>query len=163
MPPKVPKDDSQLQVTLGDGTAELSGMWKFHTGDDIAWAQPDFDDSGWRSIDATPAAGTEDTALGTSGFIPWLDRLMVTRATPDTHGTGCESTWRAPMARLRSKCRMDVDDAYQFYVNGKQIGELGKFTKHGRVTPYSTLPRRLPTSARTTQRADDDRGAHVDG
>jgi hypothetical protein len=149
--PQIPKkdDDSQLQVILGDGTAELSGMWKFHTGDDIAWAQPDFDDSGWRSIDVTPPAGSEDAALGTSGFIPgWTDngypnysgyawyrlRINVT----SSHGA------------LAIKMPMNVDDAYQLFVNGKQIGEFGKFTK-GRVTAYLAQPRafRLPRELRS--------------
>jgi hypothetical protein len=147
--PQIPKkDDSQLQVILGDGTAELSGMWKFHTGDDIAWAQPDFDDSGWRSIDVTPPAGSEDAALGTSGFIPgWTDngypgysgyawyRLRINVAS--SHGA------------LAIKMPMNVDDAYQLFVNGKQIGEFGKFTK-GRVTAYLAQPRafRLPRELR---------------
>jgi hypothetical protein len=25
----------------------LDGLWRFHAGDDPAWAQPGFDDSGW--------------------------------------------------------------------------------------------------------------------
>jgi Stage II sporulation protein E (SpoIIE) len=146
--PQIPKNDSQLQVILGDGTAELSGMWKFHTGDDIAWAQPDFDDSGWRSIDVTPPAGSEDAVLGTSGFIPgWTDngypgysgyawyRLRINVAS--SHGA------------LAIKMPMNVDDAYQLFVNGKQIGEFGKFTK-GRVTAYLAQPRafRLPRELR---------------
>jgi hypothetical protein len=146
---KIPTDDSQLQVTLGDGTAELSGMWKFHTGDDMAWAQQDFDDSGWRSIDVTPPAGSEDTALGTSGFIPgwtangypgysgyaWY-RLRINVVS--SHGA------------LAIKMPADLDDAYQLFVNGKQIGEFGKFTQHG-VTPYSSLPTafRLPREVRS--------------
>jgi Stage II sporulation protein E (SpoIIE) len=143
-----PTDNSQLQVTLGDGTAELSGLWKFHTGDDIAWAQKDFDDSGWKTIDLTPPAGSEDTALGTSGFIPgwtasgyrghsgyaWY-RLRIN--VESSHGA------------LAIKMPDSVDDAYQLYVNGKLIGEFGKFTARG-VTAYSTLPRafRLPSEIR---------------
>jgi hypothetical protein len=146
---KDPTQDSQLQVTLGDGTAELSGMWKFHTGDDIAWAQQDFDDSHWRSIDVTPPAGSEDTALGTSGYIPgwtangyprysgyaWY-RLRINVVS--SHG------------ELAIKMPTDADDAYQVFVNGKQIGEFGKFTEHG-VTAYSTLPSafRLPREIRS--------------
>ena len=32
---------------LGRGTVALDGMWQFHTGDDLAWANLGFDDSGW--------------------------------------------------------------------------------------------------------------------
>ena len=27
--------------------AEVTAPWRFHTGDDKRWADPDFDDSGW--------------------------------------------------------------------------------------------------------------------
>ena len=27
--------------------ASLDGLWRFHTGDNPAWADPNFDDSGW--------------------------------------------------------------------------------------------------------------------
>ncbi len=47
-----------LRATLGDGTVELSGLWKFHTGDDLAWAQPNYDDSSWETLDLTPPGGS---------------------------------------------------------------------------------------------------------
>src|SRR5580704_1505535 len=34
---------------LGD-SIDLSGDWRFQPGDDMRWAQPDFDDSHWRVI-----------------------------------------------------------------------------------------------------------------
>ena len=41
-----------LVVTgLGRGTVALDGAWQFHTGDDRAWALPEFDDSQWEQID----------------------------------------------------------------------------------------------------------------
>src|ERR1700753_43684 len=66
--PSAPR--AQLEATLGDGTVELSGLWKFHVGDDMAWARPDFDDSSWGTIDLTPPAGSANPELGTSGYIP---------------------------------------------------------------------------------------------
>ncbi len=33
------------------GTVTLSGGWRVHDGDNLAWAQPGFDDSGWQTID----------------------------------------------------------------------------------------------------------------
>ena len=38
-----------------DWSHELSGKWKFHPGDDVHWAAPDFDDSGWDSIEVPKA------------------------------------------------------------------------------------------------------------
>jgi hypothetical protein len=141
--------DEPLQVTLGDGTSELSGAWKFHTGDDMAWAQRDFDDSGWGSIDLTPPAGSEDTALGSSGFIPgW---------TANGHPGYSGFAWYrlginvvSSHGELALKMPMNVDDAYQVFVNGKQIGQFGRFTDHG-VTAYLAQPRafRLPRDVRS--------------
>ena len=34
---------------LGD-SIDLAGNWRFHTGDDVRWAQPDFDDSKWQVV-----------------------------------------------------------------------------------------------------------------
>ena len=36
---------------LGIGAVTLSGPWQFHTGDNMAWASPDFNGSGWNRID----------------------------------------------------------------------------------------------------------------
>ncbi|UCE67085.1 MAG: hypothetical protein JSU85_03475 [Candidatus Zixiibacteriota bacterium] len=33
--------------TVSIDSIELSGPWKYHPGDDLSWADPDFDDSGW--------------------------------------------------------------------------------------------------------------------
>ena len=51
---------------------------------------------------------------------------------------------------LAIKMPLDVDDAYQVFVNGRQIGEFGKFTK-GRVTAYLAEPRAylLPREVRS--------------
>ena len=139
----------QLEATLGDGTVELSGPWKFHVGDDLAWAQQDYDDSSWGTIDVTPPAGSENVELGTSGYIPgWTGSGY-------PHHTGY--AWyrlrinvQSSHGRLSIKMPDSADDAYQVYVNGKLIGELGEFTASG-VTAYSTLPRafRLPRDLRS--------------
>jgi hypothetical protein len=138
-----------MHVTLGNAAVELFGPWKFHTGDDLAWAQPDFDDSAWTTMDMTPPPGTADATLGSSGYIPgWTDRGYAGysgyawyRLTVDVEGAD------DPMAL---KMPDNADDAYQVYVNGQRIGTFGRFTGHG-VTAYSTLPRafRLPKDIRS--------------
>lgn len=137
-----------VQVKLGESAAELAGPWKFHTGDDLAWAQPGFDDSGWDTMDLTPPPGSADATLGISGELPgWTDRGYAGysgyawyRLSVDVAGAN---------RRLALKMPEGADDAYQVYVNGQQIGEFGKFTNH-HVTAYSTLPQayRLPKELR---------------
>src|ERR1700691_4673580 len=51
---------AQSTIVLGNATAELTGPWRFHTGDNPAWAQPDFDDSGWSTMDLTLPRGSYD-------------------------------------------------------------------------------------------------------
>lgn len=141
--------DAAMHVTLGDAAVELSGPWKFRIGDDMAWAQPDFNDSGWDTMDLTPPPGTADATLGSSGYIPgWTARGYAGhsgyawyRLKIDVQGT------HDPLAL---KMPDNADDAYQVYVNGQRIGEFGRFTAHG-VTAYSTLPRafRLPRAVRS--------------
>jgi hypothetical protein len=140
--------ESQLEATLGDGTVELSGLWKFHIGDDMAWAAQDFDDSSWGTQDLTPPAGSANPELGSSGYIPgW---------TANGYPKHAGFAWyrlrvnvQSSHGRLAIKMPNEVDDAYQLYVNGQLIGQLGQFGEH-RVTIYSTLPRafRLPRELR---------------
>ena len=138
-----------MHITLGNAAVELSGPWKFHTGDNLAWAQPDFDDSAWTTMDMTPPPGTADATLGSSGYIPgWTDRGYAGysgyawyRLRVDVRGADDPLALRMPD---------NADDAYQVYVNGQQIGSFGRFTAHS-VTAYSTLPRafRLPEDIRS--------------
>ncbi|MBB5342202.1 PP2C family protein-serine/threonine phosphatase [Tunturibacter empetritectus] len=149
--PAVPTPRSQLEATLGDGTVELSGLWKFRMGDNIAWAQPDFDDSSWGTIDVTPPAGSANPELGTSGYIPgWT-----ANGYPKQSGFAwyrLKVNVQSSHGRLAIKMPNEVDDAYQLYVNGQLIGELGRFGAH-KATAYSTLPRefRLPRELRNGQ------------
>jgi hypothetical protein len=45
--------------SLGRGTVALDGSWQFRTGDDIAWANPNFDDSNWDRIDISKPWGDQ--------------------------------------------------------------------------------------------------------
>lgn len=133
------------QVVLGSSSVELNGPWKFHNGDDLEWAQPEFNDSGWPSMDLTPPPGSYDPFLGTSGFMPgwtvlgdagyagyaWYRLKVNVQYDPGLSEGG-----------LEIKMPDDIDDAYQMYVNGQLIGEFGHFTPSG-VQTYLSLPRTL--------------------
>jgi hypothetical protein len=127
-----------LKINLGESSAELAGPWKFHTGDDPAWARTDYDDSAWGMMDLSPPEGSADTSLGISGYVPgWTARgypkysgFAWYRLKVDVNGAD---------RRLALKMPASADDAYQVFVNGTQIGEFGKFTEH-RVVAYSSLP-----------------------
>jgi hypothetical protein len=123
------------RIKLGSSDADLNGPWKFHTGDNMAWAQPDFDDSGWGSMDLTPPKGSRGYAPGwTSMGYPGYSGYAWYRLRVDVAGTGEPLALQMPH---------DADDAYQVFVNGKLIGEFGAFGK-GHVTAYNSQPRGFP-------------------
>jgi hypothetical protein len=132
---------AQTQITLGNATTQLNGPWKFRTGDNPAWAQPDFDDSAWGTMDLTPPPGSFDPLLGSSGYLPgWTARGY--KGYSGYAWYRLKTNVQDGQTRLAIKLPDDVDDAYQVYVNGERIGEFGQFTARG-VTVFVTQPRAL--------------------
>ena len=100
---------------LGKGTAALSGPWRFHTGDNPAWAAPAFDDSGWELLSADLPWGQQGHDRYT-GYAWYRCRLTLSTA--------------AGVPPQFSLLLEHVDDAYEIYWNGRLIGGNGK------VEPY---------------------------
>ena len=61
-------DTQATPIALGKSSVAINGPWKFHTGDDLRWADPAFDDSLWESVDLTPSPTANDGDVGLSGF-----------------------------------------------------------------------------------------------
>lgn len=121
---------SAIPVKLGESAVELTGPWKFHVGDDPAWAQPDVDDAGWDAVDMKSPDGEDIpgwTARGYPGYSGYAWYRLTLNVQDAAH----------PLAL---KMPDSVDDAYQVYVNGQQIGAFGKFTPR-HVTAYIAQPR----------------------
>ncbi len=95
----------------GKGVLEVGGLWNFHTGDDLAWAQPGFNDSGWEKLrgDATWGAQTHP---GYVGFAWYRKPIEVTNA----NGQPGSLAIMVP----------PIQDAYELYWNGEKIGGRGK-------------------------------------
>jgi hypothetical protein len=122
-----------VPVKLGESSSKLNGPWKFHTGDNLAWAQTDFDDSGWGSMDLTTPPGAEGVGWTKRGY-PDYSGYAWYRLKVDVQGAN---------HRLSLKMPDEADDAYQVYANGQLVGEFGKFgTRH--VTAYNALPEAFP-------------------
>ncbi len=127
-----------VDVQLGESAANLYGPWRFQIGDKAAWAQPDFDDGSWETVDLHSADGA-DPDLGTSGFVPgW---------TAQGHPEHAGFAWyrlrinvQGARTALSLKMPDEFDDAYQVFVNGQMIGQFGDFTRGG-VKAYTALPR----------------------
>ena len=116
------------RFVLGQAVVALYGPWKFHTGDDARWADPDFDDSSWESVDLTPPADAHDGDVGLTGYVPgwqkqghrgysgyaWYRMRIVLDAPP-----GESLTLSGPPY---------VDSAYQVFADGRLLGGFGDFS-----------------------------------
>jgi serine phosphatase RsbU (regulator of sigma subunit) len=90
------------------GTIELVLAWRFHGGDDPAWARADLDDSGWQILE--PRMAPADFAgIGWSGT-GWFRR----------HLEVSEELWGTPLT-----LRMVQVGSSEVYLDGKLIGRFG--------------------------------------
>ena len=150
--PPASSADGIAQVTLGRAAVPLYGPWKFSVGDSPLdpktgrplWAEPDFDDSTWETVDLTPKDGAMNSVSGSSGYVPgWTAK-------------GHPGYWGYAWYRIRVRVRTrpgeglalagpadSVDDAYQVFDDGELVGHLGDFTGNKPVI-YYTLPKMFP-------------------
>lgn len=119
-------------ITLDNSAVNLPGPWKFAPGDSPMvngsplWAQPDFDDASWTSMDVAPKNGSTDPAYGTPGFVQgWTSQGF-----PELYGYA----WYRLRIHVDDsgkplwlKMPNDFDDAYQIFANGHYVGKFGEF------------------------------------
>ena len=101
--------------------------WRFHPGDDQAYAEPAFDDSQWSKVSLAAPEASHDPFFSSNSYVPgWTARgypNLSGYAWFRTHlrvGTNEPDLWL--------EMPPDVDDAYQVYANGKLIGSMGQFS-----------------------------------
>lgn len=113
---------------IGQGAKPVDGDWQFHTGDDLRWAQPGFDDSSWEKISVDAPFGAQGHPSYT-GYA-WYRRHL---AILPTAGSSNEYSLLIPQ----------IEDAYEVYWNGKLIGSYGKLPPRP-FWYYSVFPRSFP-------------------
>lgn len=99
----------------GAGVLALDQPWRFQTGDDPRWADPDYQDAGWQLLSPAATWGAQGHPAYT-GFA-WY-RLHV-----DVQGPGPELSLLLPA----------LDDDYQIFLNGVSVGAYGGFPPHARL------------------------------
>jgi hypothetical protein len=112
---------------LGRGSIALTGPWKFHRGDDPAWALPAYNDATWTPISAASSWGQQ----GDNGYTGFAWYRLHLEGSPAARGT--------PLALLMPP----VDDAYEVYWNGRRIGGSGHLPPHPHwfyTTPFNLIP-----------------------
>lgn len=100
---------------IGKGTEPIDGKWQFKTGDDLSWAQPGFDDSGWEQI-VTDKSWGEQGHPAYTGFA-WYRRHITI----------------APVAGVATSLSLyvpPVGDTVEVFWNGVEIGNVGTPPPH---------------------------------
>ncbi|HTW46020.1 MAG TPA: SpoIIE family protein phosphatase [Acidobacteriaceae bacterium] len=98
--------------TQREPVVSLDGLWRFHTGDNPAWASPTFNDSHWPLIRSDEGWSNQGYP-GYSGYAWYRFKLQV----PDGN---------KPLSLLL----MDILTSYRVYADGKLIGGLGYMPPH---------------------------------
>jgi hypothetical protein len=128
----------------------LDGSWAFHTGDDPRWADANTDESGWETIDMTAVPGSHDGDVGLPDYVGgWM-----AHGHPGYHGY---AWYRRAVAVPAGHTSWDilgptlVEDGYELYWNGQQLGGSGSLGSSPRVVGTRPLRFALPADAAGTR------------
>jgi sigma-B regulation protein RsbU (phosphoserine phosphatase) len=108
------------------GIATIDANWRFHTGDDPAWAAPEFDDSHW-SLLRLDKSWAEQGYRGTYGFAWYRLRLKLPASS-------------TPLALEF----IEINSANEIYADGQLIGSIGKMRPAPVWLAYSFVPHSYP-------------------
>lgn len=90
---------------------DLKGYWKFNIGDDMQWAEANFDDRDWDELYA-PSTWENQGYVGYNGMAWYRKQITL------------------PQVSKNDALYVDlgyIDDACEVFFNGKKIGQLGAF------------------------------------
>ena len=123
-------------ITVGNPVVPLYGPWKFQIGDSPTdpvtraplWADPDFDDSHWETVDLTPKADVVNSLIRGPGLVSgWT-----VRGHPGYLGWAWYRLKVLIVAQNGAKLAVDgpryVDESYQLFANGVLLGGFGEFS-----------------------------------
>ncbi|MCB1674901.1 MAG: diguanylate cyclase [Halioglobus sp.] len=118
------------------GPLNVTGQWRFHPGDDLAWAAPDYDDSDWAM-----APGPE--RWPEAGF-PEFGQMVWYRLTLrfESH----QSNYRRRLEELGIRLGR-VLNAYELYAGGQLLGGAGKLPPRAEVNYDRRRVFQIPPSA----------------
>ncbi len=142
--PVAPVAHGAQQIALGNSTLALMGPWKFRLGDDLAWAQPGFNDTDW-----------QDYTLEAQG---WPESILPERNAYDP-GWGGHGYRGAPnygwyrihvyLDRVPSSLSLlvpVVDSAYTVYWDGQKLGGYGDPSRRWAYLIHRTQVFSVPSS-----------------
>lgn len=118
----------------------IAGQWKFHTGDDPSWAQPQFDDHSWQKLQVPQDWGKQGFK-GYTGYAWYRVSLQLCASNCDRE-TSVENTLYG-LAVILGK----IQSAYELYAGGQFLGGMGGLPPNvvSSFDQYGTF--RIPRSA----------------
>ena len=136
--------------TLRAAATLLDGAWRFRTGDDPRWADPNTDDNSWETIDLTAAPGSHDGDVGLPDYVGgWM-----AHGHRGYHGY---AWYRRAVTVPAGRASWDilgptlVEDGYELYWNGQLLGGSGRLGPTPRVVGTRPLRFALPADAAGTR------------
>ncbi|MGN6818793.1 MAG: hypothetical protein ACTHJR_08985 [Sphingomonas sp.] len=148
----------------------LDGPWRFHAGDDPAWASPATDDRGWEAITLVSRPDSRDGDVGIPGY---LDGWRA-RGHPALEGYGWyrRRVTVPPQGDLVLVGPPSVDDGYEMFWNGRPIGGIGTLSGAPKVNTTRPFIASVPAAGgdhvgvlaiRTFMQPGIDRDTHSGG
>lgn len=124
----------------------LDGAWRFHVGDNPHWADTEFDDGDWETIDMTAPPGSHDGDVGLPDYVGgWM-----AHGHPGYQGY---AWYRRAVTVPTGHASWDilgptrVEDGYELYWNGRLLGGSGRLGPAPRVVGTRPLRFSLPADA----------------
>jgi sialate O-acetylesterase len=93
---------------------DLRGQWKFSLGDDMKWADPNYNDDNWKTI-YVPSAWEDEGYPGYDGYAWYRVKFRINKE--DANKNIYLRLWQ-------------IDDVDEVFVNGHSIGISGSFPPH---------------------------------
>ena len=121
-----------LALTGTDAVVPLGDGWRVHTGDDLSWALPDLDDSGWNAVRVPVGWGAQPYVGPVQPFTWYRLTIDIPQAAP-----------RRGLGVTLGK----VDSAYELYAGGRLLGGVGRIPPEGRVEYDRHATYSLPEAA----------------
>ena len=103
-----------------DEAVSIAGTWKQRLGDDPAWSQPDFDDSGWSDLNVPMGWGRRG---GPEAPFAWV------RRTVELGPARASAAAPGGLALTLGK----VDSAYEVFAGGVRLGGVGSLPPNPRI------------------------------
>lgn len=123
----------------------LDGVWRFHPGDNPAWAEAGTDDRSWDRVTLVSDPNIRD---GDVGFPGYLDGWHA-RGHPGLAGYGWyrRQVVLPPHGEFVLVGPPVVNDGYEIFWNGQRIGGIGKLSGSPKVNGTRPTLMRLPASS----------------